>query len=647
MGVEPEQIDEETLRAAMAEGANVPTLLMVLVQLTGDRRWLAEPYRPSVGRGLSDNDSGGLSDDVQAEIREAAISAILAWRDGGPVAIVEPSEELLVEMLSAAMGEPVPVEYGPMIAAELAGGSSRPSGPASSPPAGFDVIVIGAGASGLCASVYLQQLGVEHTIIERNATVGGTWLENHYPGAGVDTPNHLYSFSFMTFDWSRYFALRNELHAYLEAVADRFDVRRRIRFDTEVTGAVFHEPSQRWHVTVRRPDGVIEMRSASVVISAAGIFNPPVIAPIPGLDRFEGSWFHTARWPEGLDLVDRRVAIIGNGASAMQIGPAIAPEVRALTLFQRSPQWAAPFEQFQRPVAPAVRALLRTVPLYRLWYRLRLGWTFNDRVYPSLQKDDEWAHPARSLNAINDGHRAFFTRHIESELGDRHDLLERVVPDYPPFGKRMLMDNGWFRMLTQEHVELVTDPIHEVRADRIVDGTGTEHEVDVIIVATGFDVIHFLTTYELHGRDGRTLQEAWDDDARAFLGLAVPGFPNFFCLYGPNTQPGHGGSLLFVIERQMHYVCDLLVQMWRNDLATVECRRDVHDDYNDGVDRAHEQMVWTHPGMETYYRNTKGRVVVNLPYRNVDLWHMTEHADLDDYVVAPRRATHSAVGVHQ
>jgi len=176
-------------------------------------------------------------------------------------------------------------------------------------------------------------------------------------------------------------------------------------------------------------------------------------------------------------------------------------------------------------------------------------------------------------------------------------------------------------------------PIDEVRADRIVDATGAEHEVDVIVVATGFDVLHFLTTYELRGRDGTTLREVWDDDASAYLGLAVPGFPNFFCMYGPNTQPGHGGSLLFVLERQMNYIRDLLLRMWRNDVATVECRRDVHDRYNKGVDRAHEDMVWTHPGMETYYRNTRGRVVVNLPYRNVDLWHMTARADLHDYVV--------------
>jgi len=631
--------------------ANVPTLLMVLVQLTGERRWLDEPYRPTQGRGLSDNDSGGLPPELQGEIRDAALAAILRWREDGHVALAAPGDELLVEMLSVSMGERVPPEYGPMIAAELrattgiapAGVAGAPD-PAAEPPDGFRVLVIGAGASGLCAAVTLQGLGIEYSIVERHDTLGGTWLENRYPGAGVDTPNHLYSFSFAPHDWSHYFSLRDELHGYLERIADEFDVRRHIRFGTEVVEARFDEPSQRWEVDVRR-DGALETVRADVVISAAGIFNPPVVPPIPGLDTFEGPCFHTARWPDDLELAGRRVAIVGNGASAMQIGPAIVDEVRSLTVFQRSTHWAAPFEQFRRPVPPAVRTLLRSVPLYRAWYRLRLGWSFNDRVHASLQKDPSWPHPERALNAVNDRHRQFFTEYVVSELGDRQDLLDQVLPDYPPFGKRMLMDNGWFRMVTREHVRLVTDPIVEVREDRIVDASGGEHEVDVIVIATGFDVLHFLSSFDVRGRGGRLLRDVWDgDDGRAYLGLAVPGFPNFFCLYGPNTQPGHGGSLLFVIERQMHYVADLLRQMFRAGARTVECRQEVHDEYNDGVDRAHEQMVWTHEGMQTYYRNSRGRVVVNLPYRNVDLWHLTQRADLDDYHVTGTAAPLAPAG---
>jgi 4-hydroxyacetophenone monooxygenase len=321
----------------------------------------------------------------------------------------------------------------------------------------------------------------------------------------------------------------------------------------------------------------------------------------------------------------------------MQVAPEIQPLVETLTIFQHSPQWAAPFEQFRKTVPESVRYLMQEVPLYRAWYRARLGWTFSDRVHAALQKDPSWPHPERSLNAANDGHREYFTRYILEQLGTRTDLVDKVLPTYPPFGKRMLMDNGWFRMLTEPNVRLITDRIDHIEPDAVVTVAGTRHEADVLVLATGFDVLRFITAFDVVGRTGRTLREAWDDDdARAFLGLAVPEFPNFFCLYGPNTQPGHGGSLIFVVEQQVHYLMDLLRQMLEKGLAVVEVRRDVHDAYNAAVDAAHEQMVWTHPGMETYYRNSRGRVVVNIPYRNVDLFHMTRHADLADYVVEPQ-----------
>jgi 4-hydroxyacetophenone monooxygenase len=207
----------------------------------------------------------------------------------------------------------------------------------------------------------------------------------------------------------------------------------------------------------------------------------------------------------------------------------------------------------------------------------------------------------------------------------------------------MLMDNGWFRMLTNERVQLVTDDIAEIATDRVITQDGTEYVADVLVIATGFDVLRFLTSFEARGRSGRTLREVWDDDdARAYLGLAIPDFPNLFVLYGPNTQPGHGGSLIFVVEMQMRYIMDILRKMLANDIAAVECRRDVHDEYNEGVDRAHENMVWTHPGMSTYYRNAKGRVVVNFPYRNVDLFERTLKADLDDYILFGQKPAHSA-----
>jgi 4-hydroxyacetophenone monooxygenase len=625
---------EQQLRTAVGI-ANVPTLLMVLVQLTGDLRWLDEPYRPSPGRGLTDNDTGRLPEAVQAEIRSAALEAILGWRAGAPMALSAPDEDLLLRMLSVSMGEEIPREYGAMMAADL-GVASVPGQSAGlqarRPPEGFRVLIVGAGVSGLCAAVRFEAAGIPYTILEKNDTVGGTWLENRYPGCGVDTPSHLYSFSFVEHDWSHYFALRDDLHGYLERVATEFGLRRHIRLRTEVLSAAYDAQAREWEVRARTSVGTEETLRSNVLITAVGAFNRPVVPDIPGLETFEGSRVHTARWPENVDLTGKRVGVIGNGASAMQLVPAIADEVASLTVFQRTPHWVAPFEKFKRPVPEALRVLMREVPLYRMWYRLRLAWIWNDRLHPALQKDAEWAHPDRAVNAINDRHREYFTRYLEDELGDRPDLAAAVVPTYPPYGKRILMDNGWFKVLARDHVHLVPEPIAEVRSDRVLTGDGAEHPLDVLVLATGFDVVRFLASVDIRGRSGATLRETWDDDdAKAYLGVVVPDLPNFFCLYGPNTQAGHGGSIISTAECQTHYVLTLLQEMFARGIRTIECRQEVHDEYNARVDAAHEAMIWTHPGMETYYRNKRGRVVANSPWRIVDFWHLTRHPNLDDF----------------
>ena len=616
--------------------ANIPTLLMVLVQLTGNLKWLE--YRLTRGRGVTDNDTGGLPEPIQAEVRRAALTAILAWRAGRPIAIPEPSPELRRKMLSRAMAEEIPAEYDSIIAAEL---SLAPNEAAEklAVPGGFEVLIIGAGVSGLCAAINLQRAGIPFTILEKSTTLGGIWWDNRYPGAGVDTPNHLYSYSFAPYDWSMYFALRDELQAYLEHVAEKFGLRSHIRFETEVKSANYDQDTQRWLVAVQDADGSQEILKANVLISAVGIFNPIKMPGIKGLDCFAGPCFHTAQWPADLDLKGKRVAMIGNGASAMQIGPEIQHTVASLTIFQRSSHWVAPNPQFRKPIPEPLRFLLREVPLYQMWYRLQLGWTFGDRLHSALQKDPTWPDADRSLNRTNDSHRAYFTRYIVSEIGDRTELLDKVVPTYPPFGKRMLMDNGWYRMLRNERVKLVSDPIVEIRPDRIITKDGAQYAADVLVVATGFDVVRFLSTFEARGRSGRSLREVWDDDdARAYLGLAIPDFPNFFCLYGPNLQPGHGGSIMFVVEMQMRYIMDLLKQMLHQGIGAVECRQDVHDAYNQRIDEAHAHMVWTHPGIETYYRNERGRVVVNSPYRNAVFYDMTHAADLGDFIVEPRHS---------
>jgi 4-hydroxyacetophenone monooxygenase len=629
---------ERTRLREAVDLANIPTLLAVLTQLTGDEKWIESPFAPKRAGGIDDNDSGGLTPERQREVRDAAYAAIVDWKSGTPPALSSPSEHMLVRMLSVVMDEQVPQEYGPTMLDDLIDASIAPprekAASDSALPNGFTAVIVGAGISGLCAARALDDIGVPYTIVERNDTVGGVWLENTYPGAGVDTPSHLYSFSRHPNDWKYYFALRDELVDYFARVADEATISSRIRFRTSVESATYDEEAAQWRLVTRDADGRADVLLASILISAVGGFNTPRVPDVEGLSTFTGTSFHSARWPEGLDLRGKRVAVVGNGASAMQIVPAIVDEVGHLTVFQRSPQWVAPFDKFRVPVPDPIRYLLREVPLYRWWYRQRLNWTFNDRLHASLIKDPEWAHPERSLNALNDGYRRAFTRYIEKQLGDRQDLVAALLPDYPPYGKRILLDNGWYRALTRDHVDLVPERVARVDGESIYSASGQKVDVDVLIFATGFDVVRFLGTYDVIGRNGVRLRDEWnDDDSRAFLGTAVPGFPNLFMLYGPNTQAGHGGSLIWTFEKQVKYVTRLLDEMARDRIDAVEVRRDVYEEYNDDIDEMHERMIWTHGGMSTYYRNSKGRVVVPIPFRNNDFFSRLARSSLDDYVV--------------
>jgi 4-hydroxyacetophenone monooxygenase len=634
--------DHSWLPAAL-DAANLPTLACLLVLLTGDRKWIEGVYAPTRTRGLDDNDDGGLSPEIQVEIRTAAAVALADWLNGKLLAIANPSDHLLLEMMGVSLGEVIPAEYAPMIRSELQlplgnDAKGRTAALRGFPP-DFNVLIVGAGISGLCAAIYLDRARIPYKILERSKRLGGVWFENRYPGAACDVPSHLYSFSFAPFQWSRYFADSVEINGYLEKVAEDFDVRRHIRFGREVCELIYDEAGAAWEATVRSAAGEIETLRAKAVISCVGAFNKPRIPALPGLSRFKGPSVHTARYPrDGLDLSDRDVVLVGNGASAMQVAPAIADDVKSLTIIQRTPQWVAPFPKFKQAIPEPLKRLLAEVPMYRLWYRLRLSWAFNDKLYGSLQKDPAWKGDGRSINAINDGHRRGLSHYIEQELGNARHLLPKVLPDYPPFGKRMLLDNGWFRTLGRDHVHHVAGEVVNVTEDAVITSGGERHPADVLIWATGFDVVNLLAPMKVRGIGGQDLHEMWHgDDAKAYLGTVVPGFPNFFCLYGPNTQFGHGGSLISVLERQMHYVMSLFDQMAESDLVAVEVREDVHDAYNDKVDKAHSRMIWTAPGVDGYYRSSRGRIVVNNPFRIIDVWKMTERANLDDYHIVEKR----------
>jgi 4-hydroxyacetophenone monooxygenase len=630
-------IDPEVLRDALLV-ANIPTLVPLLFQLSGEPKWLADPYRPTRARGTDDHDSGGLPEEIQQEIREKVAEGVLSWAAGKPIAVPAPTGAQLLELATLCVAEEIPDDYEPMTAEQMGFRPAPIPKLRSNHPVDLQILIIGAGISGMTASKHLHDLDIAHTVIEKNARVGGTWIENCYPGCGVDTPSYLYSLSFFPRAWSTYFGKRQELDDYLAELADSFDLTRSIRFDTTVESLRWDAEAMQWAVAIRNPDGTSEELRATAVISAVGQLNIPKVPDLEGRDEFAGPAFHSACWPADLDLRGKRVAVVGTGASAMQIVPAIADDVLALDVYQRSPQWIMPNANYFRAVDQQVHWLMDHVPFYRAWYRFRLAWAFNDRIHASLQKDPDWPHPERSLNAINDSHRRMFTKYIENELEGRQDLLEKALPTYPPFGKRMLQDNGWYAALKKPQVELITSGVRGLSPTGVIDDTGQERPADVVVFATGFHA-ESPVQFEVVGKDGVRLAEVWGkDDPRAYLGITAPGFPNLFFMYGPNTNLGHGGSFIFLAESQINYIVDALAQMANAGIAAMECRQDVHDRYNEELDAAHQRMVWTHTGMDTWYRNSKGRVVSTMPWRVVDYWTMTRRADLADFEVTLRQA---------
>jgi 4-hydroxyacetophenone monooxygenase len=632
--VDPAAVLEEEidLRAALQD-ANIPTLLLALAQLTGDERWLSDPYRPTAPRGLEDHDSAGLDAGLQDEVRAAAFDAFTEWRAGRLQPAPMPAPAKVAAMLEISLAEPVDPRYGELLAEEM-GAAPRDAEFTTVPTAAqLDVCVIGAGMSGICAAIKLKQAGVAFTVLEKNAGVGGTWLENRYPGCGVDTPSHLYSFSFAhRSTWNGYFADRDQLAEYFEDLADEYALREHVQFETDVLEARWDEDNARWRLQVRRADGSEETVTARVLISAVGHFNRPSIPPIEGLDSFAGPCMHTAQWDRDVDLAGKRVAVVGTGASAMQVVPALAGVASRLLVFQRSRQWAIPHPNVGRSVTPGVQLLLDEFPFYGSWYRLRQFWRFGDRLHPALQLDRSYEDPDYAVNATNASHRRYLTKYINRELDGRPDLAERSVPDYPAYGKRPLIDHGWYRSIRRDDVELIEGSVASVSGNTVVTEDGRSFEADALVLATGFKTLEMLGPLTVIGRAGRSLRETWgEDDARAYLGMTVPEFPNFFMLFGPNTSTGHGGSAFLTTEFQVRYVMGVLAEMSARGLRSTECRREVHDAYNAELDDALSQTVWTHPRVTNYYRNKAGRIVGTSPLSYLDYWTRTRAPDLDDY----------------
>ena len=630
--------DDDATIAAALEDLSIPTLLLSMVHMTGDTSLLRGPIRP---RGVFLNEvQGFMSDEDKAAVRARALEVIKAYRDGGCRLPPPPSPETIHEMMCFLVAGDVPEEYVPMMLEEmeLDGRDQREfhwdrTVPEEAKQA-FHVVVIGCGMAGLLAAIRLKEAGIPFTVIEKNPSVGGTWYENRYPGCRVDVGNHFYCYSFEPNpDWTEFFAQQQELQAYFERCMEKYGVRDRIRFETEVVAASWDERAHRWSVRIRKADGSIETLRANAVVSAVGQLNRPKLPEIRGIDRFQGPWMHSAAWKQDCDLTGKRVAVIGTGASAFQIVPAIAERTGRLFVFQRSAPWMFPNPNYHAKVGPGKKWALRHLPYYGRWYRFLLFWPGCDGGLEAMRIDPEWPHQDRSTSALNDATRQAFTQYLKDQVGGDEALFAKVVPDYVCLGKRTLQDNGsWLAALRRDDVELVTDPIAEIREDRIVCESGAEVPVDVIVYATGFHANRFLWPMEIMGKGGVKLAEQWGDEPSAYLGITVPGFPNLFCIYGPGTNLAHGGSLIFHSECQILYIMGCLKVLLESGHRALECTQRAHDEYNHRLREKLAGMVWSHPSIQSsWYRNSKGRVTVLSPWRLLDYWSWTKQPKLEDF----------------
>ncbi|MEV4003389.1 NAD(P)/FAD-dependent oxidoreductase [Actinomadura sp. NPDC049753] len=455
------------------------------------------------------------------------------------------------------------------------------------------VVIIGSGFGGIGMAIRLRQAGVRDVVIlEKAGDLGGTWRDNTYPGAACDVPSHLYSFSFeRKTDWSRRFPPQAEILEYLRHCAREHGVLDRIRFGAEVTEARFDEDAALWRISTTTGD-----LAARVLVSACGQLNRPELPPIEGRESFTGPAFHSSRWDHGADLRGRRVAVIGTGASAVQIVPEIAREAAELLLFQRSAPYV--IDKPDRPYRDWERAALRAVPgLYAL-SRARIYALFEARALGFIR------YP-RLMGIMERG----FRRHLAEQVADPA-LRAELVPGYRMGCKRILLSGDYYPALSRPDVHLITDPIERVTPTGIRTARGA-HEADVIVYATGFRSTEFLSPMKIVGRGGRELNEAWRDGAQAHLGITVSGFPNLFLLYGPYTNLGHN-SIIYMLESQFRYVLGCVEALRGAGLAWIEVKPDVQDAFTREMQERMRSTVWE-AGCRSWYMTEGGKVVNNWP----------------------------------
>jgi cation diffusion facilitator CzcD-associated flavoprotein CzcO len=464
----------------------------------------------------------------------------------------------------------------------------------------YDIVIIGAGFAGLGMAIALKQSGRhDFVVLERNAGVGGTWWANRYPGAACDIPSHLYSFSFaLNPRWSRHYPQQEEIQAYLHDCAQRFEVIDHMRLNAAVTAARYDEAQKRWVLELRDSHGQARELTARVLIGATGGLSTPKLPAIDGLESFAGVTVHSARWPQGLDLRGKRVGVVGTGASAIQIVPAIIDQVAQLYMFQRTPAYVLP--KPDRAIAPWRRRMYAQWPWVQRLARSLIYFAHELRVGGFVKRP--WL-----LGAIG-------RWSIRQVLRQVHDpaLRDKLTPRYAMGCKRILLENDFYPALQRDHAHVVTEPIAHVEPQGVRTKDGALHALDVLILCTGFEAANLTAPFPVTGRGGVTLGSAWRDGPVAYLGTAIPHFPNLFLLTGPNSGLGHN-SMVFMIESHIQFVMDALRTLEARGARCAEVSMHAHDAYNAEIQRRLARTVWATGGCNSWYQSRSGRITTLWP----------------------------------
>jgi 4-hydroxyacetophenone monooxygenase len=629
--------DDESLKEILKD-AHVPSLLCTIAHLTQDLTFLRDEFQPSYAETAAGfKPQGGLSTLAQENVRDLAFNVIKNLKNNKQDIKPPLPREHVRQIMRFLIGD-FSEDHFSLLLNELGLTEYIPTAEWKksklAPNVDFRVAIVGAGLAGIGMAFRLREVGIPFIIFERNHEVGGVWSENNYPGCHLDTSNFNYSYSFNQNPyWKEEFASRASILNYLQASAEKFEIKQDIRFKTEVIKGEFNERDCNWNLTIRNSEGEIENLQVQALISAVGQLNQPNLPDIEGIDDFSGHHWHTARWNHGVDLSGKRVGVIGTGASGFQVIQKIAELASELTIFQRTPPWVRYTPGYNSLLKEGSQWLFANVPHYHRWVRVHRMWVGMCRRAYTLV-DPNWQHEV-SMSEKNEELRQLMLNHLQASLFDRPDLLSKLTPKYPPFAKRCASDDGkWFDTLKKPNVKLVNEKIIKVLENGILTQDGEQHDLEVIIFGTGFKASNFLSTLPLTGRGGIKIQDQWQgEDARAYYGITVPNFPNLFCLYGPNTNINGNASLVLLSEAGASYIVDCIRLLLESKKRAIEVKQDVLDRFSQKIDEASAKVVYGAATVNSWYKNSSGRLTQNWPLPTVDYWRGTREVNLEDYLL--------------